>query len=82
MVAERTYKDLLWQDPGRVSGAVCFYGTRLPVQHMCDYLEGGQTIEEFCVDYNCPLEKAKAVLDLAVLGIESFLLPESIQPVF
>ena len=81
MVAERTYKDLLWQDCGRVSGAVCFYGTRLPVQHMFDYLEGGQTIEEFCADYNSPLDKAKAVLDLAVLGIASFLLPESIQPV-
>ena len=69
----RAYKDLLWQDAGRVSGVVCFYGTRLPVKHMFDYLEGGQTIEEFCADYDCPLAQAKAVLDLAAHGIESFL---------
>ena len=73
MTAARVYRDLIWQDPDRVSGAVCFFGTRLPVQHMFDYLEAGQTIEEFCEDYNCPLEMAKAVLDLASHGVESFL---------
>jgi uncharacterized protein (DUF433 family) len=63
MSPARRYKDLIWQTPDRVSGAVCFYGTRLPVQH----------IEEFCQDYNCPIGTAKAVLELAVHGIESFL---------
>lgn len=73
MSPARRYKDLIWQTPDRVSGAVCFYGTRLPVQHMFDYLEAGQNIEEFCQDYNCPIGTAKAVLELAVHGIESFL---------
>jgi uncharacterized protein (DUF433 family) len=73
MEAERVYKDLLWQDSDRVSGAVCFYGTRLPVQHMFDYLEGGQNLEEFCADYAVPLEMAKAVLELASRGISKLL---------
>ena len=73
MQAARVYQDLLWQDPDRVSGAICFYGTRLPVQHMFDYLESGQTVEDFCRDYDFPIDKAKAVLELASKGVESFL---------
>lgn len=73
MRAVRVYEKLLWQDPDRVSGAICFYGTRLPVQHMFDYIEGGQTIEEFCRDYRLPVETARQVLALASHGIEGFL---------
>ncbi len=30
-----------------MSGALCFAGTRVPIQNLIDYLEGGDSIEEF-----------------------------------
>ena len=30
-----------------ISGAPCFSGTRVPIQNLIDYLEGGDSIEEF-----------------------------------
>ena len=30
-----------------MSGAPCFAGTRVPIQNLIDYLEGGDSIEEF-----------------------------------
>ena len=34
-------------DPEIMSGAPCFTGTRMPIQNLIDYLEGGDSIEEF-----------------------------------
>jgi uncharacterized protein (DUF433 family) len=34
-------------DPKIMSGAPCFAGTRVPVQSLIDYLEGGDSIDEF-----------------------------------
>ncbi len=34
-------------DPEIMSGAPCFSGTRVPIQNLIDYLEGGDSIEEF-----------------------------------
>ena len=34
-------------DPEIMSGAPCFAGTRVPIQTLIDYLEGGDSIEEF-----------------------------------
>lgn len=69
----REHRPLIWQDDDRVSGAVCFYGTRIPVQHMLDYVRAGQTLGEFSVDYNVPLDQARSVLDLTVKGFEQLL---------
>lgn len=30
-----------------MSGAPCFAGTRVPIQNLIDYLEGGDSIDEF-----------------------------------
>ena len=30
-----------------MGGTVVFYGTRVPVQTLLDYLEGGETIDDF-----------------------------------
>jgi len=30
-----------------MSGAPCFAGTRVPIQNLIDYLEGGDSIEDF-----------------------------------
>lgn len=34
-----------------MSGAPCFAGTRVPIQHLIDYLEGGDPIGEFLEDF-------------------------------
>jgi len=34
-------------DPEIMSGAPCFAGTRVPIQNLIDYLEGGESIEDF-----------------------------------
>ncbi len=71
MALDKVYKDLIWQNPDRVSGAICFYGTRLPVKHMFEHLEGGYKLDEFCSVFNVPLAQAKAVLDLASKGLDT-----------
>lgn len=57
-------------DPEILSGTPVFVGTRVPVQALIDYLEGGHTIEEFLDDFPtvtrelavAALEQAKAHL--------------------
>ena len=34
-------------DPEIMSGAPCFIGARVPIQNLIDYLEGGDSIEDF-----------------------------------
>ena len=41
-------------DPEIMSGAPCFAGTRVPIQNLIDYLEGGDSIDEFLDGFsNC-----------------------------
>lgn len=40
-------KTVILCDPEIMSGAPCFRGTRVPVKTLFDYIEGGETIEEF-----------------------------------
>ncbi len=53
MTAEQkaSLAEVIWVDPGRMSGTPCFTGTRVPVQALVDHLEGGSTIEDFLQDY-------------------------------
>ena len=44
-------RDIVWVDPGRMSGTPCFRGTRVPVQHLPDYLEENLTVDEFISDF-------------------------------
>ena len=39
------------RDPEVMSGALCFTGTRVPVQNLFDYLEGTSSLEEFLQDF-------------------------------
>ncbi len=60
-------EEIVWTDPERMSGAPCFYGTRVPVKHLFDYLEGGQSLETFLDDFEgVSREQADAVLRLAM----------------
>jgi uncharacterized protein (DUF433 family) len=43
--------EAVWVSPQRMSGTPCFRGTRVPVQSLIDFLEGGETIDQFLVLY-------------------------------
>ena len=49
--------DIIVKDPEIMGGAPVFRGTRVPLKGLFDYLEGGQTLEEF-LD-NAPLFRAR-----------------------
>ncbi len=38
-------------DPEIMSGEPCFAGTRVPIQNLIDYLEGGDSIDQFLEDF-------------------------------
>ena len=42
---------LIIKDPDILGGAAVFQGTRVPLQALLDYLEGGQTLDEFLDDF-------------------------------
>ena len=51
-------------DHGVMSGALCFKGTRVPVQNLFDYVEGTSSLEEFLRDFPS-IEAAEAVIEEA-----------------
>jgi uncharacterized protein (DUF433 family) len=57
---------LIWINPGRVSGAPCFYGTRLPIESLFVNLEGGVSLDEWLDAFpSVTKEQAVAVLEYA-----------------
>ena len=57
---------LITINPGLLSGTPVFSGTRVPVKTLFDYLEAGDPIDDFLVDFpNVTREHAVAVLELA-----------------
>lgn len=57
---------LIWINPIRVSGAPCFYGTRVPIKNLFDSLAAGETMDEFLDGFEgVSREQALAVLELA-----------------
>ena len=52
-------------DPDVLSGTPVFVATRVPVQTLFDYLEGGETLDEFLCQFpSVTREQALAALDL------------------
>jgi len=43
----QSLRELTWVDPDRVSGALCFRGTRVPVALLFEYLAAGDSLDEF-----------------------------------
>jgi uncharacterized protein (DUF433 family) len=61
---------LITTSPGRLGGTPVFAGTRVPVQCLIDYLEGGDSLEDFLDDFpSVSREHAIAVLELAQSGL-------------
>ena len=58
--------DIIVRDPDILGGTPVFRGTRVPFQALLDYLEGGQTLDEFLDDFPAVTkEAAVAALELA-----------------
>ena len=57
---------LITVSPDRLSGTPVFAGTRVPVQTLVDYLEAGDSLDDFLADFpSVSREHAIAVLELA-----------------
>lgn len=57
---------LITSSPDRLSGTPVFAGTRVPLQTLLDYLEGGDSLEDFLLDFpDVSREHAVAVLEAA-----------------
>ena len=53
-------------DPEIMSGTPCFAGTRVPIQNLFDYIEGGDSLDVFLSGFpSVTHAQALAVLDLA-----------------
>jgi uncharacterized protein (DUF433 family) len=58
--------DIIIRDPEILGGTPVFRGTRVPFHALLDYLEGGQTLDEFLDDFpTVTREAAIAALELA-----------------
>ena len=59
-------------DPEVMSGAPVFAGTRVPVQTLFDYIEGGDDLEAFLEDFpSVTKEAAVKVLEMAKTSLTS-----------
>lgn len=58
--------DVIHTDPEILSGTPVFVGTRVPAQSLFDYLEGGDTLDDFLRQFpSVTRAQAIAALDLA-----------------
>jgi len=63
---------LITSSPDRLGGTPVFTGTRVPVQSLIDYLEGGDSIDDFLEQFPVvSREHAIAVLELAKRALTS-----------
>jgi uncharacterized protein (DUF433 family) len=61
-----TVDQVITSDPEVQGGAVVFAGTRVPLKNLIDYLEAGDSLEEFLDDFpSVAREQAIAALELA-----------------
>jgi len=64
------HESVIVSDPEILGGTPCFRGTRVPVDTLIDYLEAGETLDEFLDNFPsvtreaavAALEEAKALL--------------------
>lgn len=59
-------ENVIVKDPGILGGTPVFRGTRVPFQALLDYLEGGETLDEFIDDFpTVTRDAAISALELA-----------------
>lgn len=64
-------KSVIEINPEKLSGTPVFAGTRVPIKNLFDYIEGGDTIEDF-LDGFPPVTREQAI-DVLELAKESLL---------
>jgi uncharacterized protein (DUF433 family) len=58
--------DIAHSNPDILGGTPVFVGTRVPIQSLFDYLEGGETLDEFLRQFpSVKRDQAIAALELA-----------------
>ena len=60
-------------DPETMGGTPVFTGTRVPVQNLVDYLEGGESIDDFLSGF--PTVKREQVIAFIEAATEKLLAP-------
>jgi uncharacterized protein (DUF433 family) len=61
-----TLSDIVSSDPDVQGGATVFTGTRVPLKNLIDYLEAGDSMDQFLDDFpSVSREQAIAALELA-----------------
>ena len=59
-------EDLIVTSPDILGGTPVFVGTRVPIRNLTDYLEAGETLDEFLADFpSVSREQAVAFLEQA-----------------
>lgn len=59
-------KEVVEVDPEKMSGAPVFTGTRVPINHLFDYLGAGDSVDVFLEDFpTVTREQALAALELS-----------------
>jgi uncharacterized protein (DUF433 family) len=63
-------KEIVHSDPDIMGGTPVFVGTRVPLQNLIDYLEGGESVEDFLDAFpTVKREQAIAVIEAGKLAI-------------
>ena len=58
-------KEIIEVDPEKMSGTPVFTGTRVPINHLFDYLEAGDSLDKFLNDFpTVTREQALGLLEL------------------
>jgi uncharacterized protein (DUF433 family) len=68
-----TVATIILSDPEVQGGTVVFAGTRVPLKNLIDYLEAGDSLEEFLEDFpSVTRDQAVAALELAKEALVTF----------
>lgn len=70
-MSHSTIVSVFHSDPEVLGGTPVFVGTRVPVQNLIDYLEGGESIDEFLVAF--PSVKREQVIGFLEAAKEKLL---------
>jgi uncharacterized protein (DUF433 family) len=67
------FSNVFHSDPEIMGGTPVFTGTRVPIQNLVDYLEGGESIDEFLTGF--PTVKREQVIAFLEAATEKLLAP-------
>ncbi|PSQ67846.1 MAG: hypothetical protein BRD29_05215 [Bacteroidetes bacterium QH_2_67_10] len=72
-----TLEGITWKDPKRMSGTLCFRGTRVPVKNLTDYLKHGHSLERFLEGFpGVEREQGEHFLRLSARMADGLAVPE------